>query len=66
VGFFVLGIEVLLIALNWWLSLPAILLFGFFYMIRKMYVTTSFNVRRLEGTSKYLETYEIMFHTFEI
>lgn len=52
IGLALLGIVVMVSVVNPWLLLPTAVIGVVFYLLRNFYLTTSRNVKRLEGVSK--------------
>lgn len=47
------GAAVVVTTVNYYLSIPTLLLCAIFYLIRRYYIKTSRSVKRLEGISKF-------------
>lgn len=55
IGLSLIGIIVVIAIVNPWLMIPTIIVLGIFYLLRIVYLSTSRNIKRLEGISKYLD-----------
>ncbi|KAB0797835.1 hypothetical protein PPYR_09004 [Photinus pyralis] len=51
-SFMLLGIVVVVATVNPWLLIPTVVIFVMFYFLRAFYLTTSRNVKRLEGIAR--------------
>nr|CAD7399247.1 unnamed protein product [Timema cristinae] len=52
IGFNLVGVIVLVVIVNYWILLPALVMFVTFYLLRRIYVSTSRNLQRLEGITR--------------
>nr|CAD7444730.1 unnamed protein product [Timema bartmani] len=52
IGFNLVGVIVLVVIVNYWILLPTLIMFVTFYLLRRIYVSTSRNVQRLEGITR--------------
>ena len=57
--FSLLGTIGVLIAVNQYYLIPTFILFAIFYMIRKVYIKLSLDIKRLNSTSKFLVTFSL-------
>ncbi|XP_069668825.1 probable multidrug resistance-associated protein lethal(2)03659 isoform X2 [Periplaneta americana] len=52
IGLALIGVVTVVAIVNFWLLLPSVVMFGVFYVLRTYYVSTSRNVKRLEGITR--------------
>jgi hypothetical protein len=52
IGLTLLGVVLVVAVVNFWLLIPAAVMFAFIYVLRLYYVSTSRSIKRLEGISK--------------
>jgi hypothetical protein len=52
IGLALLGVVLVVAVVNFWLLIPAAVMFAFIYVMRVYYVSTSRSIKRLEGISK--------------
>ncbi|XP_069668827.1 probable multidrug resistance-associated protein lethal(2)03659 isoform X2 [Periplaneta americana] len=52
IGLVLIGVVIVVAIVNFWLILPSVVMFGIFYILGRYYVSTSRNVKRLEGITR--------------
>jgi ATP-binding cassette subfamily C (CFTR/MRP) protein 4 len=52
IGMIALAINVVIATVNPWIMLPTIIIFGLFYVFRVIFLATSRNLKRIEGTTR--------------
>jgi hypothetical protein len=54
IGLSLLGIIIVVAVVNFWLLIPAAVMFSVFYILRVYFVATSRSIKRLEAISKFV------------
>lgn len=63
----ILGINVMVVAMNYWMLIPLTVFLILFYFTRNTYLRTAQSIKRLEGIGKYFTIrLPIFMHSYEI
>jgi len=54
IGLALLGIIIVVAVVNYWLLIPAAVMFSVFYVLRVYFVSTSRSIKRLEAIGKFI------------
>jgi len=54
IGLSLLGITIVVAVVNYWLLIPAAVMFSVFYILRVYFLATSRSIKRLEAISKFV------------